>query len=116
MLLKKSIQTDISSYEINTFRKITGSDHDEYWYLYIHQYCFLMFRQLKYEKGKSRKLKLIALCIKAVTGVLGASMILTEQRPYVTLTILCIGAVANEVCNFINEEETFPTDRNAPQQ
>lgn len=74
-----------------------------------------MFKQLKYERGKSRRLKLIALCIKAVTGVLGASMILTEQRPYITLTILCIGAVANEVCNFIQEEETFPLDNNSPQ-
>lgn len=66
-----------------------------------------MLKQLtsKYERGKSKKIKLIALCIKAVTGVMGASMILTEQRPYITLTILCIGAVANEITNFISDEE-----------
>ena len=59
----------------------------------------------KYERGKSKRIKLIAVCIKAVTGVLGASMILTEQRPYVTLGILCVGAVANEILNFISSEE-----------
>ncbi len=58
----------------------------------------------KYERGKSKRIKLLAVCIKSVTGVLGASAILTEQRPYITLTILCIGAVANEVLNFINTE------------
>lgn len=66
-----------------------------------------------YEKGKSNKIKLMALCIKAITGVLGASMILTEQRPYITLTILCIGAVANEITNFISQEEN--QDTNSPQ-
>lgn len=63
---------------------------------------------------KSRKIKLIALCVKAVTGILGASMILTEQRPYLTLIILSIGAIANEVLNFISKEEQipFPEDPN----
>lgn len=70
----------------------------------------------RYEKGKSKKIKLIALCIKAVTGVLGASMILTQQRPYVTLLILCIGAIANEVLNFMNTEteETNPQNPAQP--
>ena len=63
----------------------------------------------KYERGKSKKIKLLALCIKAVTGVLGASMILTEQRPYITLAILCTGAIANEILNFISQEENQPT-------
>lgn len=66
-----------------------------------------------YEKGKSKKVKLIALCIKAITGVLGASMILTEQRPYLTLSILCLGAVANEILNFLSNEENQPS--NPPQ-
>lgn len=70
----------------------------------------------RYEKGKSKKIKLIALCIKAVTGVLGASMILTQQRPYLTLLILCIGAIANEVLNFMNTEteETNPQNPAQP--
>lgn len=58
----------------------------------------------RYERGKSNKLKLIALCIKAVTGVLGASMILSEQHPYLTLGVLCIGAMANEIILFMNEQ------------
>jgi len=68
----------------------------------------------KYERGKSKKIKLLALCIKAVTGVLGASMILTEQRPYVTLAILCVGAISNEILNFISSEENTPTNTNQP--
>lgn len=59
----------------------------------------------KYDRGKSKKIKLLALCIKSVTGVLGASMILTEQRPYLTLAILCAGAIANECLNFMSQEE-----------
>lgn len=55
--------------------------------------------------NKSRKIKFITLCIKTVTGILGASMILTEQKPYLTLIILSVGAIANEVLNFINTEE-----------
>lgn len=68
---------------------------------------------LKYQRGQSKRIKLIAICIKSVTGVLGASMILTEQRPYLTLSILCIGAVANEILNFISTEEK--EDTNSPQ-
>lgn len=62
----------------------------------------------RYDRGKSKKIKLIALCIKAITGVLGASMILTEQHPYLSIAILCCGAVANEILNFIHEEQTPP--------
>lgn len=67
----------------------------------------------KYERGKSKKIKLAALCIKTVTGILGASSILTEQHPYVSLTILCIGALANEILNFISSEEQ---ESSTPQQ
>ena len=59
----------------------------------------------KYEKGKSKKIKLIALCIKAVTGVLGGSMILSNQHPYLSIAILAIGAAANEITNFFSTEE-----------
>lgn len=43
--------------------------------------------------------KVIALCVKALTGVLGASAILTEQKPLTSLAILAVGAVVNEVIN-----------------
>lgn len=69
-----------------------------------------------YEKGKSNKIKLIALCIKAVTGVLGASMILSQQKPYLTLFILSLGAVINEILNFINTEEQKEKTPEPPNQ
>lgn len=59
----------------------------------------------RYEKGKSNKIKLIALCIKAVTGVLGTSLILNQNHPYLALAILALGALANEVLNFITDNE-----------
>jgi hypothetical protein len=52
------------------------------------------------------KFKLISLCIKAATGVIGGSMILQNTRPYATLIVCALGAVANEVVNFIKEKET----------
>ncbi len=63
----------------------------------------------KYERGKSKKLKLIALCIKSITGVLGASSILSEQKPWISLLILCLGAASNEIVNFISTEENEQT-------
>lgn len=68
-----------------------------------------------YEKGRSRILKFIALCIKSITGITGASMILTEQKPYFTLIVLCIGAIANEILNFITTEESIVDNINTPQ-
>lgn len=50
--------------------------------------------------SKNNKAKLIALCIKAVTGVIGASLVLEQNHPYVTLSVLAIGAIANEIINF----------------
>lgn len=55
--------------------------------------------------SKIEKLKLIGLCIKAVTGVIGGSLIIVEGYPYVALAVLAIGAAANEVVSFIKERE-----------
>ena len=55
--------------------------------------------------SKIEKLKLIGLCIQAVTGVVGGSLILTEGYPYTTLGVLALGAVANQVVSFIKEKE-----------
>ena len=55
--------------------------------------------------SKIEKLKLIGLCIKAVSAIAGGSLILVEGHPYATLTILAIGGVANEVVSFIKEKE-----------
>lgn len=54
---------------------------------------------------KLDKFKLIGLSIKAASGILGGSMILSEARPYLTLSILALGAVANEVVSYIKEKE-----------
>lgn len=50
-------------------------------------------------------LKLIGLSIKAASGVIGGSMILEQTKPYLTLTVLAIGAVANEIVSAIKEKE-----------
>lgn len=55
--------------------------------------------------SKFDKFKLIGLCIKAVTGVIGGSMVLAEGHPYLTLAVLAIGALANELVSFIKDKE-----------
>lgn len=60
---------------------------------------------MKYHaKGKSKKVKMIALAIKGFTGTIGAAEIL-DNHPYLGLLILAIGAAANEVTNFINTSD-----------
>jgi hypothetical protein len=51
------------------------------------------------------KYKLTGLCIKAATGVIGGSLVLEQKHPYLTLIILAIGAIANEVTNFLKEKD-----------
>jgi len=55
--------------------------------------------------NKYELLTLIATCIKAVTAILGASVILTEQRPLITLLVLSVGAIANEVVSFLKTKD-----------
>ena len=58
-------------------------------------------KQLK--KIYSEKLMLITLIVKAVTGVLGASLILEKEYPYLALTSLAIGAAINEYLLFVEK-------------
>jgi len=51
------------------------------------------------------KLKLLGLIIKAISGVVGGSLILSEAKPYLTLAILALGAAANEVVSFLKDKE-----------
>jgi hypothetical protein len=51
------------------------------------------------------KYKIIAICIKAFTGIIGGSLVLSENHPYLTITVLGIGAVANEVVSYIKDKE-----------
>lgn len=55
--------------------------------------------------SKIEKLKLIGLCVKAATAVIGGSLVLSEKHPYLTLSVLALGGVANEVVSFIKEKE-----------
>jgi hypothetical protein len=51
------------------------------------------------------KYKLIGLIIKGVTGVVGGSLVLAEGHPYIAMTVLALGAGANEAVNFYKEKE-----------
>lgn len=55
--------------------------------------------------SKYDKFKLFGLVIKAITGVVGGSLVLTEKHPYITLVVLAIGAGANEWVSFIKDKE-----------
>jgi hypothetical protein len=55
--------------------------------------------------SKIEKLKLIGLCVKSVTAIVGGSLILMEGHPYASLAILALGGVANEIVSFIKERE-----------
>ncbi len=54
---------------------------------------------------KIDRIKLIGISIKAVTGVLGVSVILTEGHPYLTIGILAAGALADQIVIYIKEKE-----------
>jgi hypothetical protein len=54
------------------------------------------------KNNNNNKAKVITLVIKAVTGVLGTSLVLENNHPYITLTVLAIGAVANELTSIYN--------------
>lgn len=51
------------------------------------------------------KLKLIGMCIRAATAITGGSLVISEGHPYIALSILATGAVANEIVSFIKERE-----------
>lgn len=51
------------------------------------------------------KLKYIGLLIEAATGVFGAAVILTENHPYIALTILALGAMSSKSVEFLKERE-----------
>lgn len=54
------------------------------------------------------KYKLTATLIKTVTGVIGGSLILEQNHPYITLSILAVGAAANEFVVFLQNKQNKP--------
>ena len=59
----------------------------------------------KFTFTKLELLKLIGICIKSATAIIGGSLILVEGHPYLSIAILALGGVANEVVSFIKEKE-----------
>ena len=49
-------------------------------------------------------LQLSANIVEGVTGIVGASLILTENHPYFTLGALSLGMVATKVIAFLKEK------------
>ena len=60
--------------------------------------------------SKLDKYKLIATLIKTVTGVIGGSLILEQNHPYITLSILAVGAAANEFVVFLQNKQNKPNE------
>ena len=58
-----------------------------------------MFKFSKYDK-----FKLAGMLIKAVTGVVGGSLVLTEGHPYITLAVLALGAAADQFVTIVKEK------------
>jgi len=51
------------------------------------------------------KYELAAMLIKAATGVVGGSLVLENQHPYITLSVLAVGAMANELLTYLKKNE-----------
>lgn len=55
--------------------------------------------------SKIEKLKMIGLMVKSVTAIIGGSLILSEDHPYISISVLAIGGAANEFVSVIKEKE-----------
>lgn len=51
------------------------------------------------------KIELISLIVKTITGILGGSLVLESNHPYLTLFVLALGATANEVLEYIKKKD-----------
>lgn len=49
------------------------------------------------------KLKMIMLFVKGITTTIGASLILSQKYPVITLTVLGLGAGTVEVLNYMDK-------------
>ena len=59
--------------------------------------------------SKIEKIKFIGMAVKSVTAIVGGSLILSENHPYLSLAILAIGALGNELVSFIKAKENEET-------
>lgn len=53
------------------------------------------------------RLRLLALCIKSATGIFGSASILSEAHPYISLSILAIGGISNEIVQYLETESNI---------
>ena len=49
----------------------------------------------------NKQLEIIVLSVKAICGVAGGALVLTENHPYISLTFLCLAAAANELILYL---------------
>ena len=52
------------------------------------------------QKIVKNKWAFIAFALKTVTGVVGGSLVLSNEHPYIALLVLAIGALSNEAIDF----------------
>lgn len=51
-------------------------------------------------KRYSKNLGFIAFAVKAITGIAGSALVLTENHPYITLLVLMAGALSIEAIDY----------------
>lgn len=62
-----------------------------------------MIKQITERCDKSDKptnIKVILLCVEAITGVIGSALILNQDHPYFALGTLAVGAAVSKIINF----------------
>lgn len=57
------------------------------------------------EFSRYDKLKLIGLSIEAFSGVVGASLIMSQKYPILTIFVLGIGAASTKIVSYLKEKE-----------
>jgi len=65
---------------------------------------------------KHDKIVLASRIIKGVTAMIGADLITSGANKYLTLTVLALGAVANEVLSYYKEKEYKSVKSNQNEQ
>ncbi len=61
---------------------------------------------------KPSKLKVLSYFVKGVTGVLGASLIMSKEYPILSVCVLSVGAGIDELLNYLNSSTKPKTDEN----
>ena len=65
---------------------------------------------------KHDKIVLASRIVKGVTAMIGADLITSGANKYVTLTVLALGAISNEVLSYYKEKEYKSVKKNQNEQ